>query len=466
MLESAMHNWTRDITAEDGPKYAAIAAALTRAIRDGRLRSGQRLPAQRELAQVLGVDLTTVTRAYGIVRDDGLIEGSGRLGSYVRNDAPLGPRETDDVGMNMPPQPASALLDEALRTGTAQLLRAGGATPLLQYQPSGGNSHDRNAAAIAMAAYGLAATEDEVIVTAGGQNALHAIIGAGLRPDPVIATGPYTYPGLLSLAGRFGLRLFPVDSDEEGLDPDALGRAAEAGVNTLYVVPTNDNPTTSTMSIDRRKAIVEVVRRHGLVIVEDDAYGRLPSKPLPPIAAFAPERTWHIASLSKIISPALRVAHVRAPSAHDAWLLAADVQETAIMAPPLNAALLSLWLRDGRFDELVSAVRTEAVARQRLVAHLLAGLDHAVHAEGFHIWLRSHPALGAAELTSALRPTGLSAVPGERFLVDKSRASPFVRISIGGAIGHERLVRGFETLGAIAHRGTHRVAKADSVGSR
>lgn len=455
-----MQSWTRDIANEDGPKYAAIAAALTRAIRDGRLRPGQRLPAQRDLAETLGVDLTTVTRAYGIVRDSGFIEGSGRLGSYVRNDAPLAPLETDDVGMNMPPQPASALLDDALRTGTAQLLRAGGATPLLQYQPSGGNRHDRSAAAAAMTGYGMRTNEDEVIVTAGGQNALHAIVGASLESDPVIATGRYCYPGLLALAGRFRLRVCPVDGDAEGLDPDAVAKAAEAGANTLYVVPTNDNPTAATMGVDRRMAIVEVARRHGLTVIEDDAYGRLPSRPLPPIAALAPEITWHIASLSKIISPALRVAHVRAPSAQHAWLLAADVHETAVMAPPLNAALLSLWLRDGRFDALVSAVRAEAIARQRLVAHALAGLDHAIHAEGYHTWLRSPPSIGAAELASALRPTGLSAVPGERFLVDKSQASPFVRLSIGGAIGHERLVRGFETLIAIVQRGAHRIAKS------
>jgi DNA-binding transcriptional MocR family regulator len=451
-----MQSWLDDVSAEDGPKYAAIATALTRAIRDGRIRPGQRLPAQRDLAKTLGVDLTTVTRAYGVVRDGGLIEGSGRLGSYVRNDAPLPVAETDDVGMNMPPQPASALLDEALRTGTAALLRAGGATPLLQYQPNGGNRQDRATAAAAMADHGLATNEDEVIVTAGGQNALHAIIGTGLASEAVVAAGHHVYPGLLALARRFGLRLLPVAGDGEGLDPDALAQAARAGATVVYVVPTNDNPTTATMGIDRRRAIAETSRHHGLTIIEDDAYGRLPSNPLAPLAALAPERTWHVASLSKIISPALRVAHVRAPSAQHAWRLAADVHETAVMAPPLNAALVSLWLREGRFDSLVAAVRAEAIARQRFIARHLDGLDHAVHPEGYHLWLRTDPAIGAAEFVSALRPTGLSAVPGETFLVDRAHPSPFVRLSIGGAIGHERLGRAFDMLGAILHRGAGR----------
>jgi DNA-binding transcriptional MocR family regulator len=458
MERSPMQSWTPDIGTEDGPKYAAIAAALTRAIRDGRLRPGERLPAQRDLAQRLGVDLTTITRAYGTVRDGGLIEGSGRLGSFVRNDLPMPAMETDDVGMNMPPQPASALLDEELRHGTAALLRAGGATPLLQYQPSSGSRHDRATAAAAMTAHGLAATEEEIVITAGGQNALHAILGAGMERAPVLAVGQHVYPGLLALAARFGLRLIPIAGDDEGLDPESLSAAARDGATAVYAVPSNDNPTTATMGLERRRAIAEVARRHGLTIVEDDAYGRLPEAPLAPIAAFAPERTWHIASLSKIISPALRVAHVRAPSTRDAWRLAADVHETAVMAPPLNAALISLWLREGQLDGLVAAVRAEARVRQRVIARHLAGLDHAVHPDGYHVWLRMPPGIGAAELVAALRPTGLSVVPGEVFRVDRGQASLFVRLSIGGAIGHERLRRAFDTLEAVLQRGASRPA--------
>jgi DNA-binding transcriptional MocR family regulator len=457
-----MQNWTPEILAEDGPKYAAIAASLTRAIRDGSLRAGQRLPPQRELARDLNVDLTTVTRAYGIVRDAGLIEGSGRLGSYVRNDPPLPPQHTDDVGMNMPPQPASGLLDDALRSGMAALLRAGGATPLLQYQPSSGNRHDRAAAAASMSERGLLTTEDEVIITAGGQNALHAIMGAGLETGAKVIAGKHSYPGMLALAARYGFHVVPVAADREGLDPDAIDWAARDGATALYVVPTNDNPTAATMGADRRRAIVGVARRHGLTIIEDDAYGRLPAEPFEPLAALAPERTWHVSSLSKIVSPALRVAHVRAPSTQDAWRLAADVHETAVMAPPINAALVTLWLREGRLDAIVAAVRAEARARQRVVGRHLAGLDFAAHEDGYHVWLRVSPIITAAELVAALRPTGLSAVPGEAFLADKAQQSPFVRLSIGGAIGHERLRRAFETLEAILSRGSARAAAGRS----
>ena len=99
--------------------------------------------------------------------------------------------------------------------------------------------------------------------------------------------------------------------------------------------------------------------------------GLLPEQPLPPIASYAPDQTWHIASVSKVLSPGLRVAWLRAPTVAQAWRLAADMHETAIMAPPLNAAIVADWAGSGVFKRLAAAVRTEAQVRQALVTKIL-----------------------------------------------------------------------------------------------
>lgn len=449
-----MHNWWAGLERRAGPRYLAIAEAIHDAVRSGVLRGGERLPPQRELAATLGVDLTTVTRAYGAAREAGLIEGAGRLGSYVRNVAAAPePDVIGDSGMIMPPQPGFALLPEALRKGMAKLLRAGGQSPLLQYQPSGGALRDRREAALAMAARGLAATEDNILITAGGQNALHAILGTVLQPGDTICAGHATYPGLLALAARLGLRIAPLPTDCDGPDPAAIEQAALRGAKAFYVVPTNDNPTTATLPPERRQAIAEVARRHGLLVIEDDAYGLLPRDPLPCFARLLPELTWHIASVSKVISPALRVAHVRAPSNQTAWRLAADIHETAVMPPPLNAALVTLWLREGTFAALIDAVRAEGVVRQRIAARHLAGLDFAAHPEGYHLWLRLPADAGPVDLAYRLRPLGLSIVPGETFAVAKAEAPPAVRISLGGAMDHERLSSALERLATLVRPG-------------
>lgn len=442
-----MQSWLERLPETGGPKYLAIADAIEQAIRSGGLRPGERLPPQRALAETLGVDLTTITRAYGMARDAGLIEGAGRLGSYVRNSTALPLADlTGDNGMIMPPQPGSALLPTAMRDGLVKLLRAGGQSPLLQYQPSGGAIRDRQEAARALTGRGMATREDMAIVTAGGQNALHAILGTVLAPGDIVCAGRAAYPGMLALARRFGLTVQALDGDAEGVDPGAVEQAARLGARALYIVPTNDNPTTATLGLERRGAIAAVARRHGLLLIEDDAYGLLPADPLPPLASLAPELSWHIASVSKIISPVLRVAHVRAPSVEAARRLIADIHETAIMPPPLNAALVTLWLRDGLFAELIGKVRAEGVARQRIAAQWLTGLDYAAHPEGYHIWLRLPVGVDPAGLAAQIRSEGLSIVPGSAFAVDPAATRPAVRISIGGALDHVRLGRAFERL--------------------
>jgi len=436
-----MQNWVPSLDDESGPKYAAIADAIAAAIRTGELRPGERLPPQRALADSLRVDLTTVTRAYGLARAAGLIEGAGKLGSFVRNDAmlPVVGETTSDANMNLPPQPGFALLPEAIRSGTAELLRAGRHSPILQYQPSAGNMLDRAAAAVALTEQGIPTEPEQVVITAGAQNALHALLGTAFAEGDAICCGPFVYSGFKALAARLRLRLDAVASDEEGLVPDAVEQVLRQGSRAIYLTATNDNPTTATMGLARREAIVAVARRHGAAIVEDDAYGLLPVRPVPPLASLAPERTWYITGTSKIISPVLRVAHLRLPEGTGLQPLARDVHETSVMAPPLNAALVTLWLRNGWFDRLVAGVRAEAVARQRIAAKAMTGLSYAAHPQGYHLWLEV-PSGNTDGLVAAVRPLGLSAVAADAFAVSDADRS-FVRLSMGGPIDHVRLER-------------------------
>lgn len=449
-----MQSWQPDLTEGAGAKYLAIASALARDIEAGVLKPGDRLPPQRNLAETLDVDLTTVTKAYNEVRRLGLIEGGGRRGSFVRPGAGAQAESVGavltDSGMNLPPEPLGGTLAARMRAGLGDLLAGTGAAGRLQYQPSGGAQADRAAGAAMLAARGIPAGEDDVMLASGGQNALHAIIGAALAPGDTICAPRFVYPGLLSLARRHGLIVRAIASDMEGVDPDALAAACRAGtVQALYLVPTNDNPTATTMSEDRRRAIAAAARAHGLTIIEDDAYGLLPAAPLLPIAHFAPELTWHIASLSKIVSPALRVAYLRAPSIRDALRVTSDLHETAIMAPPLNAALASRWIRDGSLAALTAEVRGEAVARQAIARSILGARAYHSHAQGYHLWLPLPDQAEAAPLIHALRPAGLSIVPSSAFTLDPADQGHAVRISIGGGISRERLGRTLALLDAM-----------------
>ena len=222
-----MQSWKPDLTTLTGPKYLAIARALARDVDAGTLVPGDRLPPQRALAEALGVDLTTVTRAYGEAQRQGLIEGDGRRGSFVRarRDAAQARApivERIDPGMNAPPDIPGMSLAGAFRDTATRLLAEGDGMALLQYQPAGGQPSVREAGAALLRARGVEASEDMVLVSAGGQQALHAIFSAELKAGDRLAVAPFAYPGLLALARRYGVILCPVRMDGEGIDPDAL----------------------------------------------------------------------------------------------------------------------------------------------------------------------------------------------------------------------------------------------------
>ena len=435
--------WIPDLDRVSGAKYLAITDAISSAIESGDLRAGDRLPPQRDLAGRLGVDLTTVTKAYDQARNRGLITARGRAGSFIlpRDAIAAGPPPRD-TGMNMPPEVNGGSLLAAWERTTSALLRAKGAGGRLHYVPAGGREADRIAGARIFARIGLACHPDQVVVTAGSQNALHAIVSTILQRGDTVACGAQVYPGFIALALKAGLRLVPM-ARVAAAELEALCRRET--VAALYVVPTNDNPTTATLEAAQRADLAEVVRRHGVVLIEDDAYGQLDETPILPLSSLAPELGWYIATTSKTISPAIRVAHVHAPSLRQAMALAAEVHDSSVMAPPLNAALVTSWVEDGNYDRLIAETRAEATRRQNIAADSLPRNSYAAHPCGYHLWVPLGPDSNAAQISAALAGAGITAIPADSFMPCK-RSVPAVRVSLGGPVEDMAIRRGLTML--------------------
>ncbi|MFL9839674.1 PLP-dependent aminotransferase family protein [Sphingomonas sp. ST-64] len=444
--------WIPDPTELGGVKYVAIADALAQAIDTGVVKAGDRLPPQRHLADRLGVDLTTVTRAYEAARLRGFIEGRGRSGSYVRDPskAEVPRRQTPDAGMNMPPELPRDILGRTIAQTISELMSHNAASSL-QYQPAGGAREDRIVGAELLTRLGVSSVDDDVLISSGGQSALSAIMSALFDVGDAIACGSHVYPGFRAIAERLGLRLIALPR----IDAEALRRVCTRGdIKALYLVPTNDNPTAATLTASERQAIAHVAEEQDVQIIEDDAYGALAASPIAPVASYVPHRTWYIASTSKIISPALRVAFLRAPNMAGGLRLASILHETTIMAPPLNVALVSAWISNGTFDQLLAKMRDESAKRQQLASELLAGLDVSSHPEGYHLWLRLPSHLTGRNLADLMRPTGLSVIPSERFAVGDAGPEA-VRVSFGGSISPDRLRSGLMRLRGYADAPTN-----------
>lgn len=429
-LGSESERWLARVRRDGGPIYLALVEALEAAIREGDLHPGDRLPPQRAVAQALGVDFTTVTRAYGAARARGLIEGTVGRGTFVR-----GRTSDDDVGlvdlsMNLPPPPAGLSLGELIAVTTADILARSDASALMAYHPGAGARGQRAAGATWLAPVLGEVDPDSVLVAAGAQAALAAVLavtcGAGLG----LVVEPLSYPGIKGAARQLGVALLPGAVDAEGLTPDSLERLCrETKPAAVYLTPTLQNPTAATMSEARRADIVRIARAYDLWLIEDDPYSRLADAPIPGIAALAPERTFHVATLSKCLSPGLRIAYVAAPPGAPTEQLAEALRVVALMPAPLMAAVVTRWIREGAAERLLAAVRTEARARRQLAAAALPAAQGS--ADSIHVWLPLPDEVSPERLRLSAQSRGLALVTAEAFATGPDHANG-VRISLGG----------------------------------
>lgn len=420
--------WLKRAEGLIGPTYKRLAQALEAAIAEGELQAGDQIPAQREVARLVGVDFTTVTRAYALARERGLIEGTTGRGTFVRSQTGEDEAGLVDLSMNLPPQPRSLNLSALLRETTGAVLARTDPAVLLAYHPGAGSLAQRTAAASWLAPTLGEIAPERVLIGSGAQTALSALLELLAAPGDAIIVEALTYPGLLTAAARRGLHVIPCPMDAEGLEPGALARLCAAQApRAIYCNPTFQNPTTATMSQARREAIAAVAKAAAVPILEDDAYGLLPAAPLPALASLWPEGVFHIATTAKTLSPGLRIAFVVAPEDRVAETTRA-LHAIAQMPAPLMAAVVTAWIRDGDALRVLDGVRREAIERRRLASEILPAAVGGP--ESLHVWLDLPSGWSRGRLLEAARTRGLSLVDAETFRAP-GVTQEGVRLSLG-----------------------------------
>lgn len=445
-----MKDWHPDLSRSSSPRYMAIADLIEMDLRSGVLAVGDRLPPQRELARRLNIDFTTVARGYVEAQKRGLVGSHVGRGTFITggqdkerrgfaSDAAPDPRRASvvDFSMNLPPEPDDPELLDRMREGMSAV--ATNLIPLLRYQGFGGSGMDKEAAAAWLSRRGLVPSQERIFVTPGAHPALLAIFGLLARPGDTVLSENITYPGMRSIAAQLRLNLSGLPMDEEGIVPDALADACERlKPKALYLNPTLQNPLTLTIPERRREEIAAVARKYHVPIVEDDAYGFIPLHGPPPLAAIAPDLTWHIGGLAKCIGAGLRLAFVVAPDTKAIWPFVSAMRTNNVMASPLNLALATRWIEDGTADTILRFIRAEAAARQQMVAGILPEGSYRADPISFNIWLPLTNGWTRSTFGSHMRSSGIGVVASDVFTVDGAAAEA-VRVCVGGPISRERL---------------------------
>jgi DNA-binding transcriptional MocR family regulator len=295
---------------------------------------------------------------------------------------------------------------------------------VLQYSATEGDPELRSAVAARLGSRGLATTPQELLVTAGSQQALTLIAAALLEPGDTVLVEDPTYLAALQCFGFADARVVPVPGDADGADPAALADVVRRErPKLLYLVPNFQNPTGRTLSAARRRAIAEIAVRHGLWIVEDDPYGelRFDGAWVPWISALdaAADRTVLLGSFSKTMAPGMRLGWLRAPAALRRACVIAK-QAADLHCSTVDQAAAARYLADADLDARLDRIRAAYRARRDA---LLDGLPAALPPGsgwnrpdgGMFVWVRLPDGHDATELLRAAVTHDVAYVPGAPF---------------------------------------------------
>lgn len=432
-----------------GPKYRRVSEAIRRQISEGRLAEGAKLPPVRELAYQLGITPGTVARAYAILTDEGLLIGEVGRGTFVASrtapepaDLPLEMdpiahgsdiRAGDGVNMFSPYVP---------NVGQAGLVRSLLAD--IARDPPSGVMHypgrDSSRAARIAALHWLTgaqigpATENDIVLTHGGQNAVSLILQAVLRGSrPTVLVEDLSYPGFRRVAELLRAEVVPVAMDAHGVVPQALESAARThDAQVFCTTPQVHNPTLIETPLDRRRELAEVARRRDLQILEDDCY-RTADADLPSYRMLAPDRAWYVSSISKTLTPALRIGFGVAPEGRAPALRRAAEYGYFGLATPM-ADLAAALLPHPRIAGIEAEMRRVVGRYVQSAVNILGMHELAWRADVAFLWLTLPRGWRAGAFCRAAEARGVQIRAAEDFACRHGRAPHAVRLAVNAGV--------------------------------
>lgn len=312
---------------------------------------------------------------------------------------------------------------DVLRTLTASLLDRDAAIAL-QYSPTEGLESTRDAVAARLSQVEQRRPADaELMITSGGIDGLElvckSLVDAG---DQVVVEDPSYLGGIMAFRG-FDAEVVGVPMDAQGMDVAVLERLLQRGARpkVLYTIPDHQNPTGLTLSVDRRHALVELCRRHGILVVEDVAYRELSfdGARLPSLWTLAPDLVVQLGTFSKTFFPGVRLGWAAAPAPIISHMVTAK-QNTDQCAGALGQRLLEEYLRGGHLDRQLQRSRSlyehrAGLMTRALAEHMPDGVTCTTPRGGFFTWVTAPPHVDTVDLASAAANLKVAYVPGAPF---------------------------------------------------
>ena len=434
------------------PVYVQIRNQLREQILHGDLPAGTQLPPERALARSLGVSRATVVNAYDELEADGLVKGyvgrgtiviegaawidaqpiawsahfSGqgrRLAQHAQSPELLtlhrlsGQPGVISLALGLP-DPALLSPGRLQQAWEAIVGRMG--TAAVGVCPVQGTAAVREVIVAQMRERGAMVSPEGVVVASGSQHGLDLVLRLLAEPGDAVLVEVPTYYGALQCFQSWGVRLITVPVDEEGMDVERVEfLLARYHPRFIYTVPTYQNPTGATMSLERRERLLALAQRYQVPIVEDDPFGDLHFHQPPPPPIKALDRHGHVlylSTFSKSLAPGLRVGWLAAPGplVERAVLLN---RVTELQPNTIGQHLVVEFARQGWLEDQIRSARATYSARCQamdaaLRRHRLSDVHWAVPEGGMFLWLRLPEQVDAHDLLVETGQRGVVFLPG------------------------------------------------------
>ncbi len=454
-------NWKPDKERLQYPYYRSLAEQLETDIKNGELPENTKLPPQRELADYLDINLSTVTRTYKLCEQKGLIYAVVGKGTFVSPHTGIRTTVANykdtafvEMGMVLPFDKDNSIV----RKIASELLSMPSADRYFDYSFPTGSPFQKNMMKKWLEEFACTADTEHILITAGAQNALSIALTSLFSSGDKIAADCYTYPNFIGLANMLNIQLIPVKGDRYGMNPSELEKACRMTcIKGLFLMPSCNNPTNQCMDLSRRRELAKVIEKQKLIVLEDESYAFLSEERITPISELAPDCTIYINGFSKPLSAGLRVAALSSPEKFKT-LLERGLYNVNLKTPSLNMEIAAELIHSGVYREIIQNKRERSVTRNNYYRKITSSFPHSIHPSSFFQWLPLPENCTGKAFEAMMAGRGVHIYGSERFALGDAQNVHFVRIATSSPDNTDELCIGLEKIKAgcieLGHKDT------------
>lgn len=441
-------NWKPQKELLSYPFYRSLAERLEQDIKNGTLSENTKLPPQRELADYLDINFTTVTKAYKLCEEKGLIYAIVGKGTFVSphigvRTTVVSPKDNSiEMGMVLP-------FDEdnhRIRKLAQEILSSNVADQYFDYSFPHGNPFQKRMVVNWLSHFGCETDEEHILITAGSQNALSITLASLFEAGDKIATDCYTYPNFIGLANMLKIKLVSISLDAYGMSSIELDKYCRTnGLKGVYLMPSISNPTNLSMNMKRREEIAAVIRKYGLLAIEDDSYSFLSETYYPPIVLMVKENTIYINGFSKHASSGLRVAALSTPDSYKS-ALEQGFYNFNLKTPSLNMEIAARMVQTGLYQEMLTVKKERSRIRNEHYKDIMGDISHDIHPYSYYQWLPLPTNCTGKAFEAMMATQGIRVYGSERFSIGEIQKNHFVRITTSSPQSIEQLRKGLTSI--------------------